>query len=53
MADPRKWIAAENVARFEEKLAAEVDPEKRQILLQLLEEERARVRDPDAAPEPE
>lgn len=53
MADPRKWIAAENVARFEEKLATESDAEKRQILQQLLAQERARALDPDDAPEPE
>lgn len=53
MADPRKWIAAENVARFEEKLAAESDAEKREILQQLLAEERAKARDTDVTPEPE
>lgn len=51
MADPRKWIAAENVARFEEKLATEADAERRKILQQLLAQERAKALNPDVAPE--
>lgn len=53
MADPRKWVAAENVARFEEKLAKESDAEKRQVLQQLLAQERARALNTDVAPQPE
>lgn len=35
----KAWIARSNITMFREKLSAETDPEKRAILLELLEKE--------------
>ena len=39
----RDFIARENVRRFEKQLAGCSDPKQREVLLQLLEEERQRL----------
>lgn len=44
MADSQQWIASENIARFQDQLAKETDPNKRQVLEGLLAEERRRAR---------
>ena len=49
MADPQQWIAGENISRFEKQLAMETDPEKRQVLEELLAQERARAFDRDVS----
>lgn len=40
-----RWIAAQNVERFEKKLQSEGDPKQRKVLRRLLKREKGRLRD--------
>ena len=43
--DHERWIAEENIARFEHRLKREINPDQRQILTDLLARERAKLQE--------
>lgn len=44
MNESDRWIAAQNIDRFKEKLDAEVEPAKRKVLRSLLKQEQRRLK---------
>lgn len=40
-----RWIAEENIARFEHRLERENDPDRRRVLTELLARERAKLQE--------
>jgi hypothetical protein len=46
--DHERWIAEENIARFELRLRRENDPDQRKMLTELLARERAKLQEKSA-----